>query len=58
MWEKEKLLVMSNFSFSQCFQKPWTADKVKLQLVWERVNDPVEGEKSFVKHGVKCKNLL
>ena len=26
LWEKEKLLVMSNFFFSQCFQKTWTAD--------------------------------
>ena len=26
LWENEKLLVMSNFSFSQCFQKTGTAD--------------------------------
>ena len=26
LWEKEKLIVTSNFSFSQCFQKTCTAD--------------------------------
>ena len=26
LWEKEKLLAMSNFSFSQCFQKTCAAD--------------------------------
>ena len=26
LWEKEKLVVTSNFSFSQCFQKTCTAD--------------------------------
>ena len=35
--EKEKLLVTSNFSFSQCFQKTHTADTLKPGLVWERV---------------------
>ena len=37
LWEKEKLLMTSNFSFSQCFQKAYNADTQKLGLVWERV---------------------
>ena len=38
MWEKEKLLVTSNFSFSlQCFQKVCSVDSLKPGLVWERV---------------------
>ena len=37
MWEKEKLLVTSNFSSFQCFEKTCTADMLKQGLVWERV---------------------
>ena len=41
LWEKEKLLVMSNCSFSpQCFQKacfPWASKGV---IVWEKVKTP------------------
>ena len=39
LWEKEELLVMSNFScFPQCFRKTCTTDTLKAGLVWERVN--------------------
>ena len=31
---EDKLLVTSNFSFSQCFQKTCTADMLKTGLVW------------------------
>ena len=37
-WEKEKLLITSNISFSQCFEKACTADTWKPGLTWERVN--------------------
>ena len=38
LWEKEKLLIRSNFSFSPSFPKRLvTADKQKPGLVWERV---------------------
>ena len=41
MWEKEKLLVMSNFSFSlRVFKKTWTVDTWKPELVSERVKMP------------------
>ena len=40
LWEKEKLLVMSNFSFSlRVFQKSCTANTLKPGLVWERVEN-------------------
>ena len=40
LWEKEKLLVISNFSFfPQCFQKNCTEDMQKQGLVWERDNN-------------------
>ena len=35
VWEKEKLLVTSNFSFTHSFQKACTADTLKPGLVWE-----------------------
>ena len=38
LWEKEKLLVMSNFSFSYSVFKIYTADTKKAGFVWERVN--------------------
>ena len=38
LWEKEKLIVRSNFSFFQCFQKTYIADTYKPGLVWERIN--------------------
>ena len=38
MWEKEKLLLMSNFSFSQCFQKGRIPRASKGVIVWEWVN--------------------
>ena len=38
LWQKEKLLVTSNFSFfHKCFQKTFPADKQKPGLVWERI---------------------
>ena len=38
LWEKEKLLVTSNFSFSRSvFKNTFTADKLKEGLVRERV---------------------
>ena len=33
LWEKEKLLVVSNFSFSQCFLLPISAILVKFEIV-------------------------
>ena len=38
MWEKEKLLFTSNFSFSNSVFKSYTADIQKQGLVWERIN--------------------
>ena len=39
LWEKDKLLVMSNFSFfSQCFQKACFPGASKGVIVWEWVN--------------------
>ena len=39
MWEKEKLLVASNFSFSHCvFKRPVHQACEKPRFVWERVN--------------------
>ena len=39
LWEKEKLLVTSNFFYSHSvFQKTCTADTSKPGLVWERAN--------------------
>ena len=40
--EKEKVLVTSNFSFSQCFQRTRTAYTYKPGLVWEGVKDTAE----------------
>ena len=36
-WEKEKLFVTSNFSFSQCFQKACFTEASKGVIVWESV---------------------
>ena len=41
MWENEKLLVTSNFSFSQCFQKACFPGVSKGVIVWEWFNTPV-----------------
>ena len=38
LWEKEKLLVTSNFFSPQCFQETCTADTSKPGFVWERVS--------------------
>ena len=38
LWEKEKLLVKSNFSFSQCFQKACFPGASEGVIVWEWVN--------------------
>ena len=41
LWEKEKLLVTSNFSFfPQCFQKTCTADTKTQGLDWESFESP------------------
>ena len=37
LWEKEKLLVTSNFTFSQCFQKACFPEASKGFIVWEWV---------------------
>ena len=37
LWEKEKLLVTSNFSFHKCFKRACTETRKKPGLVWERV---------------------
>ena len=37
LWEKEKLLVTGNFSFSQCFQKACFPGASKGVIVWEWV---------------------
>ena len=37
LWEKEKLLIMSNFSFPQCFQKACFPGASKGVIVWEWV---------------------
>ena len=38
LWEKEKLLIMGNFSFSNSVFKTCTTNMYKQGLVWERVN--------------------
>ena len=41
LWEKEKLLVTSNFSFSHIvFKRPVIKGTYKQGLVWETVNTP------------------
>ena len=49
LWEKEKLLVMSNFSFfPQGFQKARFPGASKGAIVWERVKLGRNGEKSHL----------
>ena len=38
LWQMEKLLVLSKFSFCQCFQKLSAADASKCIYRWKRVN--------------------
>ena len=49
LWEKEKLLVTSNFFFSQCFQKACFPGASKDVIVWEWVNKLSENPFNFDK---------
>ena len=37
-WHKEKLFVLSNFAFCQCFQKSSAAEASESVYMWVRVN--------------------
>ena len=48
LWEKEKLLFTSNFSFSHCFQKACFPGASKGVVVWEWVKMPFTTIVAFV----------
>ena len=48
LWEKEKLLIMSIFSFSQCFQKVCFPGVSKGIIVWEWVKQREVTFKNYI----------